>query len=273
MCEPETWRGRGFKTVHHGDIGSDMSRAEPGAVVPQLRGLIGRLPRQGRGVQCRPLSPNGPQAPPGRYRSLLSPHVALMAIRLKSRKEIDLMRAAGRIVHEVHNLCRDMAVPGTTTRAIDDAAQALIDGARCPRAVQELPDLPARRRLPLDPVHQRERVRGARHRRRPPDPGRRRGGGGLRRAARRLVRRRRHHHPRGQRGPRGRQDVRGHRALPADRHRPDPPGQAVEPDRPADAEIRRRPRLRRGPRLSWVTASDPRCTKSPRCPISSTASF
>jgi len=55
-----------------------------------------------------------------------------MAIRLKSRQEIDLMRAAGRIVHEVHNLCRDMAKPGTTTRAIDDAAQALIDerGAR-----------------------------------------------------------------------------------------------------------------------------------------------
>jgi len=55
-----------------------------------------------------------------------------MAIRLKSRKELDLMRAAGRIVHEVHNLCRDMARPGTTTREIDDAAQALIDerGAR-----------------------------------------------------------------------------------------------------------------------------------------------
>ena len=55
-----------------------------------------------------------------------------MAIRLKSRKEIDLMRAAGRIVHEVHNLCRDMATPWTTTRAIDEAAQKLIDarGAR-----------------------------------------------------------------------------------------------------------------------------------------------
>lgn len=55
-----------------------------------------------------------------------------MAIRLKSRKELDLMRAAGRIVHEVHNLCRAMARPGTTTRAIDAAAQALIDerGAR-----------------------------------------------------------------------------------------------------------------------------------------------
>lgn len=55
-----------------------------------------------------------------------------MPIQRKTRKEIDLMRAAGRIVHEVHNLCRDMAQPGTTTRAIDDAAQALIDkrGAR-----------------------------------------------------------------------------------------------------------------------------------------------
>lgn len=50
-----------------------------------------------------------------------------MPIQRKTRKEIDLMRAAGRIVHEVHNLCRDMAKPGTTTRAIDEAAQELID--------------------------------------------------------------------------------------------------------------------------------------------------
>ncbi|MEE9403852.1 MAG: type I methionyl aminopeptidase [Algisphaera sp.] len=49
-----------------------------------------------------------------------------MAIRLKSKKEIEQMRAAGRVVHEVHNLCREMAKPGTTTRQIDEAADELI---------------------------------------------------------------------------------------------------------------------------------------------------
>ena len=49
-----------------------------------------------------------------------------MAIRLKSREHLDKMRAAGRVVHEVHNLCREMARPGTTTQEIDDAADALI---------------------------------------------------------------------------------------------------------------------------------------------------
>ncbi|MEM9753900.1 MAG: type I methionyl aminopeptidase [Planctomycetota bacterium] len=50
-----------------------------------------------------------------------------MAIQIKTREQIDKMRAAGRIVHEVHQLCREMANPGTTTKEIDDAAADLIE--------------------------------------------------------------------------------------------------------------------------------------------------
>jgi len=50
-----------------------------------------------------------------------------MPIRLKSREEIEKMRRAGRVVHQVHQLCRDMTKPGVTTKEIDDAAQELID--------------------------------------------------------------------------------------------------------------------------------------------------
>jgi len=50
-----------------------------------------------------------------------------MGITLKTREEIDKMRVAGRVVHKVHNLCRDLCKPGVTTKEIDDAAQALID--------------------------------------------------------------------------------------------------------------------------------------------------
>jgi len=52
-----------------------------------------------------------------------------MPIRLKTRDEIEKMRVAGRVVHRVHELCRDKCKPGVTTKEIDDAAQALIDEA------------------------------------------------------------------------------------------------------------------------------------------------
>jgi len=50
----------------------------------------------------------------------------LMAIRLKTRADLDKMRAAGRIVHQVHNLCREMCKPGVTTKEIDEAAGKFI---------------------------------------------------------------------------------------------------------------------------------------------------
>ncbi|MEM8784008.1 MAG: type I methionyl aminopeptidase [Planctomycetota bacterium] len=50
-----------------------------------------------------------------------------MAIQIKNRQQIEKMRAAGRVVHEVHQLCREMANPGVTTKEIDDAAAQLIE--------------------------------------------------------------------------------------------------------------------------------------------------
>lgn len=49
-----------------------------------------------------------------------------MAIRLKTRDQIEKMRAAGRVVRQVHEMCRQMCKPGVTTREIDEAADVLI---------------------------------------------------------------------------------------------------------------------------------------------------
>lgn len=48
------------------------------------------------------------------------------SIRLKTKNEIEKMRAAGRIVRQVHEMCREMCKPGVTTRQIDEAADVLI---------------------------------------------------------------------------------------------------------------------------------------------------
>ncbi|NBC10904.1 MAG: type I methionyl aminopeptidase [Planctomycetes bacterium] len=51
-----------------------------------------------------------------------------MAIVLKNRAQLEKMRAAGRVVQQVHQLCRQMCKPGVTTREIDEAAgQAIAD--------------------------------------------------------------------------------------------------------------------------------------------------
>lgn len=50
-----------------------------------------------------------------------------MAIRLKTREQIEKMRKAGRIVQQVHQLCRQMCKPGVTTKEIDDAAGKMIE--------------------------------------------------------------------------------------------------------------------------------------------------
>jgi len=49
-----------------------------------------------------------------------------MAIRLKSKEEVEKMRVAGRIVRKVHDLCREICQPGITTRQIDQAGGELI---------------------------------------------------------------------------------------------------------------------------------------------------
>ena len=49
-----------------------------------------------------------------------------MAIRLKNQEQIEKMRAAGRVVQQVHEMCRQMCKPGVTTKEIDEAADVLI---------------------------------------------------------------------------------------------------------------------------------------------------
>jgi len=51
------------------------------------------------------------------------------AIQLKTRDEIEKMRAAGRVVRNVLERCRAICKPGVTTRQIDEEAQRLIDAA------------------------------------------------------------------------------------------------------------------------------------------------
>jgi len=45
-----------------------------------------------------------------------------MGIELKSADEIERIRAAGRVVHDVLEHCRSMCKPGVTTRQIDEQA-------------------------------------------------------------------------------------------------------------------------------------------------------
>lgn len=55
-----------------------------------------------------------------------------MAIRLKSKAEIEKMRAAGRVVRKVLNRCEEICKPGVTTREIDEEAYRVFtaEGAR-----------------------------------------------------------------------------------------------------------------------------------------------
>ncbi|MEX1015553.1 MAG: type I methionyl aminopeptidase [Phycisphaeraceae bacterium] len=48
-----------------------------------------------------------------------------MAVQLKSKDELEKMRAAGRVVQQVHQRCRELCKPGVTTREIDEEAYRL----------------------------------------------------------------------------------------------------------------------------------------------------
>ena len=50
-----------------------------------------------------------------------------MAIKLKSAREIELMRQAGRVVRRVLVRLGELAAPGATTLALDQEAQRLTD--------------------------------------------------------------------------------------------------------------------------------------------------
>ena len=55
-------------------------------------------------------------------------------VEIKSRKELDLMRAAGKIVAEILNDLQERAQPGVTTHELDERAQKILDkyGATSP---------------------------------------------------------------------------------------------------------------------------------------------
>ncbi len=56
-----------------------------------------------------------------------------MAFKLKSKREIELMRAAGRLVHQVLDRLGEIAAPGVTTKELDAEAEAMCrrNGADC----------------------------------------------------------------------------------------------------------------------------------------------
>ena len=50
-----------------------------------------------------------------------------MVITLKSRREIEMMRSAGRVVAKAHQLIRSMLEPGVSTGEIDSAVERLFE--------------------------------------------------------------------------------------------------------------------------------------------------
>lgn len=52
-----------------------------------------------------------------------------MAVRLKTRDELEKMRAAGRVVHQVLSRCREICQPGITTQEIDEEAYRVFTAA------------------------------------------------------------------------------------------------------------------------------------------------
>ena len=128
-------------------------------------------------------------------------------VQIKTPEQIAKMREAGLVVAAIHAATREAAVPGATTKDLDEVAA---QGDRRPRRQVELPGL---RRLPRDHLHLGQRRRGARH----PGPRDRAArtatsSPSTRRDHRRLARRRRLHRLRRRRSRAG-----AARAQPGDR--------------------------------------------------------
>ena len=49
-----------------------------------------------------------------------------MAIQLRAKEDVEKIRRAGRVVRRVHERCRELCVPGVTTRELDDAGEKII---------------------------------------------------------------------------------------------------------------------------------------------------
>ena len=78
-----------------------------------------------------------------------SPQQALV-LHLKSQRELNLMRQAGLVVWEAHEIAREMVAPGATTKEIDDRLGAFFDSKSAeplfynyPHATEGKPPFPA----------------------------------------------------------------------------------------------------------------------------------
>ena len=188
-------------------------------------------------------------------------------VQIKTPEQIAKMREAGLVVAAIHAATREAAVPGATTKDLDEVARKVIadHGAKS--------NFLGLRRLPRDHLHLGQRGRRPRHPGREDRPqGRRHHLHRRRRDHRRLARRRRVHRLRGHRSRSG-----ADRALPGDRgvhvgrHRRDEGGQparrhlARRSRRTSAASRARRPASTGSSRTTAATASAPRCTWTRTC--------
>jgi methionyl aminopeptidase len=66
--------------------------------------------------------------------------VKVSEIQFKSRREIELMRQAGRLVHQVHSRMRELVRPGVTTAELNAEAEKLIEQADAEALFKDYPN-------------------------------------------------------------------------------------------------------------------------------------
>ena len=64
-------------------------------------------------------------------------------IEIKSKREIELMREAGKVLAEVHEKVGEAVAPGKSTYELDKYAEELIRKAKCTPSFLHLYDFPA----------------------------------------------------------------------------------------------------------------------------------
>ena len=187
----------------------------------------------------------------------------LQVVLTKSRQQIALMRKAGSVVAEMHEVCTRAAKPGATTADLDAAAREVLARRGAQSNFLNYHGFPAVACISPNEVIVHGIPGDRRHRRRRHRVGR------LRRHRRGLARRRRDHRSRwvrSTRSPAGCSKRPRPRSTPAIAettagNRLGDIGAAVE-------GVARAGGLRGGPRVRRATGSAPRCTRIPRSPTS-----
>ena len=120
--------GRAARRRHRGGRRHAGSRSTTAQTVPIIDFYA--EPRQARRGRRRRRRRRGPRAPgQGDRRALRAPTTVITR---KNREQIALMRRAGKVVAEMHEVCTRAAKPGATTLDVDAAAREVLDrrGAR-----------------------------------------------------------------------------------------------------------------------------------------------